>query len=124
VARAKRTVKSKPARLDERLVLNTFINRLFGVKSSEEFQKKLLKDVEDGFDEEGRSFVFERLRSHILHSQNGTGDSWDVKRGWVETLEEYDSNIKSYVDHISAKQETTTPEVFPVSVRTLHRDIP
>jgi len=90
-----RVAKKTVARLDERLVLNTFMNRLFGMESSEEFQKKLLKDVEDGFDEEGRSFVFNSLCSQT-----------DIDPRVKSKLEEYDSNIKSYVDHISARQET------------------
>jgi len=84
------------ARLGERLVLNTSMNRLFGMKTFEEFQDLLKeKDVDEGFDEEGRSFVFS-----ALCSQN------DIDPRVKSKLEEYDYNIKSYVDHISAKRET------------------
>lgn len=90
-------MRSKPARLDERLVLNTSMNRLFGMKKFKEFQDLLKeKDVDEGFDEEGRSFVF-----NALCFQN------DIDPRVKSKLEEYDSNIKSYVDHISAKRETT-----------------
>ncbi len=92
MARAKRTV----ARLDERLVLNTFMNRLFGMENFKQFQDLLKeKDVDEGFDEEGRSFVFNALCSQT-----------DIDPRVKSKLEEYDSNIKSYVNHISAKRET------------------
>jgi hypothetical protein len=95
LARAKRVAKKTVARLDERLVLNTSMNRLFGMKNFKGFQDLLKeKDVDEGFDEEGRSFVF-----NALCSQNGIDPQVKSK------LEEYDSNIKSYVDHIIAKQE-------------------
>ena len=64
------------------------------MKSFDDFQN-LLKNVEDGFDDEGRSFVF-----NTLHSQKGIDPQLRTK------LEEYDFNIKGCVDHISAKQET------------------
>nr|QNT35656.1 hypothetical protein GNCGGNMO_00018 [uncultured Methanosarcinales archaeon] len=84
------------ARLDERLVLNTSMNRLFGMKNFKGFQDLLKeKDVDEGFDEEGRSFVFNALCSQT-----------DIDPRVKSKLEEYDSNIKSYVDHISTKQET------------------
>lgn len=90
-------VYKKPSRISERLddflVLNTFINRLFGMKSFDDFQT-LLKNVDDGFDDEGRSHVFNTFRSQK-----------DIYPQLKLKLEEYDSNIKSYVDHISARQE-------------------
>ncbi len=70
------------------------MNKLFGMKDFDEFQN-LLKNVEDGFDDEGRSYVF-----NTLHSQKSIDLQLKSK------LEEYDSNIKGYVDHISVKQET------------------
>lgn len=80
-------------RLDDFLVLNTFMNKLFGMESFKDFQI-LLKNVDDGFDDEGRSHVF-----NTLHSQKNIDPRLKSK------LEEYDSNIKSYVDHISNRQE-------------------
>ncbi|MHC1599742.1 MAG: DEAD/DEAH box helicase family protein, partial [Candidatus Methanospirareceae archaeon] len=72
------------------------MNRLFGVENFKQFQDLLKeKDVDEGFDEEGRSFVF-----NALCSRN------DIDPRVKSKLEEYDSNIKSYVDHISAKRET------------------
>ncbi|MCK4500224.1 hypothetical protein KAU11_06990, partial [Candidatus Babeliales bacterium] len=86
--------KKKTDRLDDYLVLNSFMNKLFGMDSFDDFQK-LLKNVEDGFDDEGRSYVF-----NTLHSQKSIDLQLKSK------LEEYDSNIKSYVDRISVKQDT------------------
>lgn len=85
---------SKGVRLDDHLVLNAYMNKLFGMKDFTEFQD-LLKKVEEGFDDNGRSYVF-----YTLSSQKGIDPQLKTK------LEEYDSNIKIYVDHINAKQET------------------
>lgn len=85
--------KKNAVRLDDYLVLNSFMNKIFGMKDFDAFQD-LLKNVEDGFDEVGRSYVF-----NTLHSQKNTDPQLSIK------LEEYDSNIKGYVDHISVKQE-------------------
>ena len=86
--------KKKTDRLDDYLVLTSFINKLFGMKSFDDFQN-LLKNVEDGFNDEGRSYVF-----NTLHSQKSIDLQLKSK------LEEYDSNIKGYVDRISVKQES------------------
>lgn len=86
--------KKKTDRLDDYLVLNSFMNKLFGMDSFDDFQK-LLKNVEDGFDDEGRSYVF-----LTLYSQAGIDAQLKSK------LEVYDTNIKRYVDHISVKQES------------------
>lgn len=90
-------VYKKPSRISERLddflILNTFMNRLFRMKSFDDFQT-LLKNVEEGFDDEGRSHVFNTLKS-----QKNIDPQLKLK------LEEYDSIIKSYVDHINARQE-------------------
>lgn len=63
------------------------------MKNFENFQT-LLKNVEEGFDDEGRSHVFNTLRSQK-----------DIDPQLKSKLEEYDSNIKSYVDHINTRQE-------------------
>jgi hypothetical protein len=86
--------KKKTDRLDDYLMLNSFMNRLFGMESFDEFQK-LLKNVEEGFDDEGRSYVF-----LTLYSQAGIDPQLRSK------LEEYDGNIKQYVDYINSKRET------------------
>lgn len=86
--------KKKAVRLDDFLVLNSSMNKLFGMKDFDAFQD-LLKNVQDGFDEDGRSYVFNTLRSQK-----------DIDPQLKGKLEEYDSNIKGYVDHISVKQET------------------
>jgi hypothetical protein len=53
----KKPFQKKSERLDDFLVLNTFMNKLFGMKNFDDFQT-LLKNVEEGFDDEGRSHVF------------------------------------------------------------------
>ncbi|WP_135611139.1 DEAD/DEAH box helicase family protein [Methanococcoides sp. AM1] len=85
---------NKKVRLDDYLVLNNYMNKLFGMENFDEFQK-ILKNVEDGFDDEGRSYVF-----NVLYSQKSINSHLRTK------LEEYDSNIKEYVDYINIKQET------------------
>jgi hypothetical protein len=85
-------VKRQEFRLEKHLVLNSFICNLFGKKSFEEL-RDILKDVDEGFDEEGRSYVF-----HVLLAQEGIKIPMD-------RLEEYDSNIKGYVDHINKGRE-------------------
>ncbi len=72
---------SKKIRLDDYLILNSFMNKLFGMENFDKFQE-LLKNVEDGFDDDGRSHVF-----NTLHSQKGINPQIRTK------LEEYDSNM-------------------------------
>lgn len=86
--------KKKTDRLDDYLVLNSFMNSLFGMESFDDFQK-LLKNVEEGFEDEGRSYVFLTLYSH-----SGIDPQLRSK------LEEYDGNIKQYVDCINSKRDT------------------
>ena len=74
--------------LNDKLILNAFFNRLFGGKSFKELQQ-LLKDAKEGFDEEGRSYVF-----YGLIVQKGLAIS-------VDKMEQYDNNIKEYVVHIN-----------------------
>lgn len=89
----KKPSKKGSERLDDFLVLNTFMNRLFGMKNFDDFQA-LLKNVDEGFDDEGRSFVFRTLKSQK-----------NIDPQLKSKLEEYESNIKSYVDHINSRQE-------------------
>lgn len=86
--------KSEP--LDDFLVLNNFMNKLFGMDSFDDFQN-LLKEVNEGFDDEGRSYVFNTMRSHKIWEE--------IDPEPKSKLEYYDSNIKSYVDHINRRHE-------------------
>jgi len=78
--------------LNDKLVLNAFFNRLFSGNDFKDLQQ-LLKDVKEGFDEEGHSYVF-----YSLIAQKGLAIS-------VDKLEQYDSNIRGYVDHINQARE-------------------
>jgi len=78
--------------LSDHLVLNGYLIHLFGKSSFKEFQP-LLGGVKEGFDEEGHSHVF-----YALISQK------DLKIP-IGKLEKYDSNLKSYVDHINQRRD-------------------
>ncbi len=69
------------------------MNSLFGMNDFDEFKKKL-DATEEGFDEEGRSWMF--------HSLIGLKN---IDPFLKSKLEEYDTNIKSYLDHINNKRE-------------------
>lgn len=78
--------------LNDKLILNGFFNRLFSRSDFKSIQQ-VLKDVKEGFDEEGHSYVF-----YSLLNQKGLALS-------VDKLEQYDSNIKDYVEHINQCRE-------------------
>lgn len=82
----------KQTQLQKHLVLNSYICSLFGRKDFKEFQS-ILEGAEDGFDEEGRSYVLQILLA--LKDVNIPKDK----------LEEYDANIKGYLDHINRRRE-------------------
>lgn len=87
----KLTRKQKP-KLEKNLFLNSYICKLLGKKNFDEL-RDILKDTEDGFDEEGRSYVF-----YVLQSQE------NIDNELKEKLGDYDRNIKKYVDHINKKR--------------------
>lgn len=89
-SRAPKQRKANP--LNDKLILSAFFTRLFGGSGFNDIQK-LLKDAKDGFNEEGHSYVF-----NILISQKGLAFSADK-------LEQYDNNIKGYVEHINRGRE-------------------
>jgi hypothetical protein len=78
--------------LNNKLILNAFFNRLFGGNDFKDIQQ-LLKDVKEGFDEEGHSYVF-----YSLKAQKGLALS-------IDKLEQYDSNIRGYVNNINQARE-------------------
>ena len=87
-------VKPKPStRLTEHLILADFMHGLFGKKSFDEIQM-LLRDVQEGYDEEGKSYLF-----HALISWNGLDPRVRAN------LETYDSRIRSYVDRINRHRD-------------------
>lgn len=80
--------------LDDYLVLNSYMLNLFGMKNFKEL-KEILKQTEEGFDEEGKSYMF-----HSLHSLK------KLEPRLKPMLEEYDSNIREYMEHINQIRET------------------
>jgi len=92
-------VKAKArALLSKHLILNSYMNSLFGVKSFEE-HKELIHphngpSVPDGFDAEGRSYIFYYLKSR----------SSSIKIP-LDKLETYDSNIRGYVQRLNKHRE-------------------
>jgi hypothetical protein len=79
-------------KLREWLVLNAFVNDLFGMKDFSDFHN-LLADAEEGYDENGQSYFFQRLKG-----QQGLKIP-------VEKLEAYEANIKKHLDHINARRD-------------------
>lgn len=87
-------------KLREWLILNSFVNDQFGMKEISDFQE-LLADAEEGYDESGQSYFFQRLKG-----QTGLKIP-------VEKLEIYDSHIKKYLNHINAhRKEKITLKYF------------
>ncbi len=84
--------------LKNNLVLNSYFCSLFGKNDFGEV-RSLLKseservEIKEGFDEEGKSYIFK-----VLQSQADLNIS-------KEQLEEYDRNIKYYIDHINENRE-------------------
>jgi len=89
--RAKKTSKH----LSESLVLAGVIWQALGFTSNDEMLK-ILRSVEDGYDEEGKSFLF-----HALISRAGMDA--DIR----SHLEEYDENIHSHLERINKKRPDT-----------------
>jgi len=88
--RRKKRVKKKVERLEQNLLLNSYMLDLFGLKSFDQLQA-LLRETKDGFDEEGHSYVY-----YALLGLKG------LKLG--NELETYDFNIKSYMDTINRRR--------------------
>ena len=97
-SRTQRQRKAIP--LSNHLVLNGYLNNLFGKSSFKEFQP-FLGDVKEGFDEEGHSHIF-----YALICQK------DLKIP-LDKLEQYDNDIKNYVDHINrGRDKPIIPKYF------------
>ncbi|AGB05078.1 DNA/RNA helicase, superfamily II [Aciduliprofundum sp. MAR08-339] len=86
-----KTTNSK--RLDDYLVLNHYMCSLFGYDSFKEL-KKQFEDVEDGYDEEGHSYMYHR----ILSLKN-------LDPRIRDKMDDYDANIYGYLKHINAKRD-------------------
>lgn len=87
-----RAAKKTSRHLSESLVLSGVIWKALGFSSNDEMLKAL-RSVEDGFDEEGRSFLF-----HALISRAGMDA--DIR----SHLEEYDENIRIHLVRINKRR--------------------
>ena len=84
---------NQKSKLDKYLILHAYINKLFGKKNFEEI-RELLKNTQEGFDEEGHSYIFK-----VLSGQQNIQIP-------IDKLEQYDNNIKQYLETINQKRET------------------
>ncbi|MFH7836236.1 MAG: DEAD/DEAH box helicase family protein, partial [Candidatus Aenigmatarchaeota archaeon] len=85
--------------IEKYLILNKYLLSLFGVNESKELFNKL-KDVKEGFDEDGRSYFVNALRSF----ENLKISEDDLLR--------YDQNIQSYVKKISSRRRHINLKYF------------
>jgi len=84
---------TKIKRLEKNLVLNRFLLNQLGVSDYNQLLK-LLVDVKEGYDADGKSYF-----SNILKSQTKIKIPNDI-------IDSYDFNIKSYLKHINQKRDT------------------
>ena len=90
--------------LQNRLILNKYLLLLFGVeefastkKNNDLFSKNLrnvLIDSREGYNEEGKSFFLMNLISNL-----------DIDENVLNKIEEYDKNIREYLNHINSKRD-------------------
>lgn len=90
--RRPRVQSTAEKKLREWLILNAFMNDLFGMKDFSEF-RDLLADSEEGYDENGLSYFFHRLKG-----QRGLKIP-------LPKLEKYETNIKKHLDHINFRRD-------------------
>jgi hypothetical protein len=104
--------RAKPStRLADHLILAGYMHGLFGKKSFDEMQA-LLRDVQDGYDEEGKSYLF-----HALISWNGLDPR-------VRTnLETYDTRVRGYVERINRHRDTPVTLTYFQHMAVLYTEI-
>ena len=78
--------------LEQHLVLLAWLNRQFGYEHNRDLLANM-KDSDEGFDAEGRSFVYHRLISR--------GDAMSIS---PDTLAQYDDNIRNHLHAINARR--------------------
>ena len=83
-------------KLREWLILNSFVNDLFGMKEISDFQE-LLADADEGYDESGQSYFFQRLKGQ--------------------------TGLKIPQPHQCSSQREDNPEIFSVSRGIIHRSL-
>jgi len=116
MARGKKTTSAKsrgkpPVRLTEHLILAGYMHSLFGKTSFDEMQS-LLHEVQEGYDEEGRSYLF-----HALFSWNGLDPR--VR----ENLETYDTRIRGYLERINRHRDTPVTLTYFQHLAVLYTEI-
>jgi hypothetical protein len=104
--------RAKPSsRLADHLILAGFMHGLFGKKNFDEMQA-LLKGVQEGYDEEGKSYLFHALIS------------WNELDPRVRTnLETYDSRIRGYVERINRHRDTPVTLTYFQHLAVLYTEI-
>ena len=91
--RRSRASPRRRKKLDDYLVLNHYMCSLFGYDSFDDL-KKQFEDVKEGYDEDGRSYMYHR----ILSLKN-------VDKRIKNKLEDYDDNIRSYLNYINQRRD-------------------
>jgi hypothetical protein len=86
------SVATEYVKLEKRLVLLAWINSQFGYKDNTSLLRDM-RDVEEGFDATGRSYVYHRLESR--------GDEVKIQ---LPVLAQYDDNIRAHLDSINKKR--------------------
>ena len=81
---------SKPARLQEALVLHKYILKLFGCNDLEALSRDLKDPALEGVDDDGVSKLYHAMQAHMYHDTIGT-----------EILLEYDRNIVRHTREIN-----------------------
>lgn len=104
--------KAKPSsRLADHLILAGYMHGLFNKKSFDEMQA-LLKDVQEGYDEEGKSYLFHALIS------------WKDLDPLVRVnLETYDARIRGYVERINRHRDTPVTLTYFQHLAVLYTEI-
>jgi hypothetical protein len=104
--------KPKPSgRLADHLVLTGYMHSLFGKNSFDEMQA-LLCEVQEGYDEERKSFLFHALIS------------WNRLDPRVRTnLETYDARIQGYVERINRHRDTPVTLTYFQQLAVLYTEI-
>lgn len=104
--------KAKPStRLADHLILAKYLHGLLGKNSFDEIQV-LLHDIQEGYDEEGKSYLF-----HALISWNGLDPR--VR----SNLETYDTRIRGYVERMNRRRETPITLTYFQHLSVLYTEI-
>ncbi|MEO0282108.1 MAG: restriction endonuclease subunit R, partial [candidate division WOR-3 bacterium] len=85
--------------IEKYLILNKYLLSLFGVNEAKELFGKL-KDVKEGFDEDGRSYFMNTIRG------------FENLKISEDNLLRYDQNIQRYVRKINFKREQVSLKYF------------